>query len=324
MMSPERLELLKFLAARNVCDGILYEPRIYSQVFDFSTAGTLSPQFSSEDIFKNGEQYPVRITHILAIIKDNTGGAGTSDERAIQSYSLRIRSNDTYYMNGNTPVPIPLWANVVTSGPEVTSRSTSSWRFAHPFFMGDRDTMSVQVQLDVPIGFTEVSQDVWVQFNGFGALSRRPKELAGFCQFTVTSPTLLTIPDGFFRNDGTEPLEIHSMDVYVPPARLVQSGGSTLGNIRRARISVRQVGNGTNQTWTSSDALNVDTVPTGLFGLTTGRAMAHVLPIQVDQRGRGWIWEPNQGLQLEVTGPLSGITELSQLYIALAGEIIVK
>jgi hypothetical protein len=29
-----------------------------------------------------------------------------------------------------------------------------------------------------------------VQFNGFGALSRRPKELAGFCQFTVTSPTL--------------------------------------------------------------------------------------------------------------------------------------
>lgn len=322
MISPERLELLKFLAARNVCDGILYEPRIYAQKFDFSTSGTLSPQDSDDNLFVNGEQYPVRITHILAQIRDG-GGAGT-EERLIQSYALRVRSNDTYYMNGFDPTPLPLFHNVVTaSANEVVSRSTSTWRFPHPYFMGDRDTMDVKVELEYPVDAqTEQSIEVWVQFHGFGALSRRPKELHGFVTFTAASPGLLTVPDSFFRNDGTEPLEIHSVDIFVkPPAG--SAGSNAIGNIRRARLSFRQVGNGTNQRWTNSDALNVDTVPAGLFGLTTGRAITHVLPVQTDSRGRGWIWEPNQGLTLEVTGP-NAAPFLSQVYIALAGEIIVK
>jgi hypothetical protein len=323
MISEEKLELLKFLAARNVCDGILYEPRIYCQKFDFSTAGVVSPLYSNEDIFRNGEQYPVRITHILAMICDGNAQAGAIDERLLQVYRLRIRSNDTYYMSGDTPLPLPIWHDKVTATSGPVSRSTTSWRFAHPFYMGGRDTLSVQVELEYPVdALTETSVEVWVQFHGFGALSRRPKELHGYVTFTPTSPPILTIPDTFFRNTGDEPLEMHSVDIYVAPPS-GSAGSNAVGNIRRARLSIRQVGNGTNQRWTVSDALNTDTVPAGLMGLTTGRAMTHVLPIQTDQRGRGWIWEPNQGLSLEVTGPASGPT-LSQLYIALAGEIIVK
>lgn len=325
MISPERLELLKFLAARNVCDGILYEPRIYAQMFDFSVANTVSPAYSDPDIFRNGEQYPVRITHILAIIRDGGGQGGSVDERLLQAYGLRLRFLDTYYMNGLEPVVTPVFHNVVTaSANDAVSKSTSTWRFAHPYYMGLRDTMQVEVELDYPLsgGGVEESLKVWVQFHAFGALSRRPKELAGFVTFTPTSPQVLTIPAGFFENDGTEPLEVHSVDVFVAPPT-GSAGALAIGNIRRPRISVRQVGNGTNQRWTNSDSANVDTVPAGLFGLTTGRAMTHVLPVQSTQRGRGWLWEPNQGVTIEVSGP-SAAPDLSQLYVALAGEIIVK
>lgn len=323
MINPERLELLKFLAAQNVCDGILYEPRIYAQNFDFSVSGTQSPIYSDEDTFKNGEQYPVRITHILAAIRDDGGAAGTIDERAIQSYGLRLVSNSTYYQNGDVS-PLPLFQNVVTaSANDVVSKATSSWRFEHPVYMGDRDTFQVQVQLEYPVvPQSEVSVTVWVQFHGFGALSRQPKELAGYVTFTTSSPTALTIPSGFFRNDGTEPLEIHSMNVFVAPPT-GSAGATAIGNIRRAKVSVRQMGNGTNQLWTNSDAASLDTVAASLLGVTTGRAMVHRLPVQDLHRGRGFLWEPNQGVTLEVTGPSSG-TSLSQLYIALVGEIIVK
>lgn len=316
------LELLKFLAARNVCDGILYEPRVYAQKFNFSQANTLNPQFSDEDIFRNGEQYPVRITHMLAAIRDGNGLAGSTNERLTQAYGLRVRVLDTFYMNDDA-VPLPAFNDVVTAASDIVSKSTSSWRFAHPFFMGGRDSLSVQVALEYPVDqLTEGSIRVWVTFHGFGALSRRPKELHGNVVFDSASAPVLTIADGFYRNDGTEPLEVHSMVINVEPPT-GSAGSDPLGNIRRARVSVRQIGNGTNQRWTNSEAFNLDTVAASLFGVTSGRAVTHVLPIQTDLRGRGWIWEPNQGLTLEVSGPQSG-PALSELYIALLGEIIVK
>lgn len=315
------LELLKFLAARNVCDGKLYEPRIYSQVFDFSQADTLSPQYSDEDVFRNGEQYPVRISHIVAAIRDDDSGASTTDERLVQRYQLRARMLDTFYMNDD-PLPIPLLHNQVCAASDIVTRSTSSWRFNHPFYMGNRDTLSVGVSLEYPVvEVTEVSVKVWVSFHGFGALSRRPKELHGYVTFVSTSPSILTIPDTFFRNDGTEPLEIHSMSINVEPPTGSAGLGNPVGNIRRALVRVQQVGNGTNQRWTRSLFSNTNLVPASLWGLTTGRAVVHALPFAADNR-RGWIWEPNQGLQLEITGPST--TDLSSLYVGLIGEIIVR
>lgn len=317
------LELLKFLAARNVCDGKLYEPRLYSQVFDFSQADTLSPQYSDEDVFRNGEQYPVRITHIVAAIRDdNQVSGGSIDERLVQKYRLRARMLDTFYMN-DEPIPVPLLHNQVCAASDIVTRATSSWRFAHPFYMGNRDTLSVGVSLEYPVAAqTEVSLKVWVSFHGFGALSRRPKELHGFVTFEPTSPSIITIPDGFFRNDGIEPLEIHSMSINVEPPTGSAGLANPSGNIRRALVRVQQIGNGTNQRWTRSLFSNTNLVPASLWGLTTGRAVVHALPMAADNQ-RGWIWEPNQGLQLEITGPSSG-SDLSQLYVGMIGEIIVR
>lgn len=317
------LDLLQFLAARNVCDGKLYEPRIYAQLFDFSDAfnqNLKNPLYSDEDIFRNAEQYPVRITHVLAAIRDQGDEAvGTNDERAVQRYGLRFRMLDTFYMN-DVPMPLPLFHNQVVAASDIVTRSTMSWRFAHPFYMGGRDTLSVRVALESPVSANnEISIDVWVSFHGFGALSRRPKELHGYVTFYPSSGELV-IPDGFYRNDGTEPLEIHSMHATVlPPSG--SAGIGTVGNIRRAKVSVRLVGNGTNQTWsTAENSSNLVALP--LWGATTGRSVCHALPYAADNQ-RGWIREPNQGLQIEVSGPLSG-ADLSQLYVALLGEIIVR
>lgn len=317
------LELLKFLAARNVCDGKLYEPRIYSQVFDFSQSGTLSPLYSDEDVFRNGEQYPVRISHIVAMIRDDGGASGGSvDERLIQRYRFRARMLDTFYMN-DEPIPMPLLHNQVCAASDIVTRGTSSWRFNHPFFMGGRDTLSVGVSLEYAVNAqTEGTIKIWVSFHGFGALSRRPKELHGYVTFVPTSPNVLTIPDGFFRNDGTEPLEIHSMSINVEPPTGSAGLTNPSGNIRRALVRVQQVGNGTNQRWTRSTFTTTNVVPAGLWGLTTGRAMVHALPFAADNQ-RGWIWEPNQGLQLEITGP-DQAPDLSQLYVAMVGELIVR
>lgn len=311
------LDLLKFLAAKNVCDGKLYEPRIYSQTFNFDQSGLVNPLYSDEDLFRNAEQYPVRITHVLAQIRDASGATSIA-ERDLQGYSLRFRMNDTFYMNDD-PTPVPLFHNVPCAASDIITRATSTWKFNHPVYMGNRDTFQVRVALEYAVDVsTEATLQVWVAFHGFGALSRRPKELAGYTTFNPQSGELV-IPDGFFRNDGTEPLEIHAVHCTVlPPTG--SAGIGAVGNIRRPRLSIRLVGNGTNQNWSTSDNPN-NTVCAGLWSATTSRAMVHALPFAADN-ARGWIWEPNQGLQIEVTGPLSGPTQ-SQINIALLGEIVV-
>lgn len=338
-LSPDTNEFVTFLAARNVLDGIAYEPRVKAQLFDFSASGASATVQASDDAtFINAEQYPIRITHVLAAIRDQgpnpTVEAASSDPRLVQRFGLRIRAHDTFYMNDEF-VRLPLWGTEVIAGASPISRAVASWKFGYGkdrigVFMGSKDNFEVMVALEYPVDpITEVGLGVWVTFHGVGAISRRPKQLTGFRTFTaadgVSSRSMGA--NQMFLNDGTEPLEICEMTVHAQASNGT-AGTDPSGNIRRLRVSVRQVGNGTNQRWTTTPHLTTsppmfnmnDCIPAPLWGLTTGQAIVHELPKNSDGYP-GWLWMPNSGLTLEVQ-PAAAVQ--AACYIGLAGHIVVK
>jgi hypothetical protein len=323
VMNPSTNELVTFLASRNVFDGILHEPRLYTQLFDFSDPTTPRPLASDDAVFRNGEQYPVRITHLVAAIRD-AGPAlqppASSDPRLVQRVGVRLMAHDTYYMSPDF-VLLPLFHNKVVAASDVVTRALSSWSFDKPVFMGGRDGFEVKVALEYPVdAVTEVSLRAWVTFHGVGAISRRPKQLSGWYDFTAADGTAIrSIPIEFYRNDGTEPLEVTEITVHLEaPSGL--AGSKPDGNIRRLKLSVRQSGNGTNQRWTSTPPLDASMVPASLWGITTGRCVVHELPAN-DDGYPGWLWYPNEGLTVEVQ-PAPGVNV--PVYVGLAGHIVVK
>ncbi len=325
-MNEKTQQFLNFLASRNVHDGVCYEPRLKTQLFDFKVDAQVSPLASDDATFLNNEQDPVRITHLVAAIRDDGTGEGT-DPRLVQRFGLRIRAHDTYYMNDQF-VQLPLWANRVVAATDVATRSLASWVYgfgAHRggFFMGDRDNLEVKVALEYAVDAeTEEALTVWVTFHGVGAISRRPKQLTGFRTFTAADGTASrAIAPEAYRNDGTEPLEITEMTIHVQAAD-AGAGADPTGNIRRVKVLARQNGNGTNQRWTSTPAAEPgNLVPAALWGLTTGRAIVHELP-KNDDGYPGWLWYPDEGLTLEVM-PNAGLTPCA-VYIGLVGHIVVK
>ncbi len=337
-MNPSTNELVTFLAAKNVFDGILFEPRLKVQLFDFSAVDQVRPLASDDAVMINAEQYPVRITHIVAAIRDQgpdiINGA-SSDERLVQRIGLRIRAHDTYYMNDQY-VNLPLWATERVAASDVVTRSLSSMKLSYGkqkrdasggiagragTFMGDRDAFEVKLALEYPVDEeTEESITVQVAFHGVGAISRRPKHLTGEFTFLPKDGTATrTIPIESYRNDGTEPLEITNVTVQVSAPDGTASS-NPVGNIRRVRMSIRQDGNGTNQRWTTTTAESVSLVPASLWGVNVGRAIIHELP-KNDDDYPGWLWDPNQGLTLEV---LPNPSVRCAVYVGLYGHIVVK
>jgi hypothetical protein len=338
-LRPNTDEYVTFLAARNVLDGILYEPRLKAQLFDFSAVGASATVKASDDAtFLNAEQYPVRITHVVAAIRDQGPNpevnTASSDPRLVQRFGLRIRAHDTFYMNDEF-VRLPLWGTEVIAGANPISRSVASWKFGYGkdrigVFMGGKDNFEVMVALEYPVNpNTEEGLGVWVTFHGVGAISRRPKQITGYRTFTsadgVSSRSMGA--GQMYLNDGTEPLEITHVTTHAQAANGT-AGADPAGNIRRIRVSIRQVGNGTNQRWTTTPQLTTsppafnmaDCIPATLWGLTAGQAIVHELPKNSDGYP-GWLWQPNSGLTLEVQ-PAAGVQ--AACYIGLAGHIVVK
>jgi hypothetical protein len=320
-MDPKTLEMLQFLAAKNVCDGVLYEPRAFFDTINFGASGAVNPSQGNPNVFRNGEQYPIRITHLVSAIR-YTGTTGTfpvGDERAIQRYGIRIKGHDTYYMNPGY-APLPLWHNVPTAASDVITRGQSTWKFWKPFYMGHRDTIEIKGSLIVGATASNTRR-LAVAFEGVGALSRRPKKLYGFYDFTFADGTLeRAIPTDFFRNDGTEPLEIRQMSVSVGGLSLA---ADPVGEIRVARLSAKLIGNGTNQRWNVGPNLGAVAdfhMPGPLWGPTTGRAVIHELPAGSDGHP-GWIWYPGEGVSFEVQ-QLASRTD--QIDFGLLGHAIIK
>jgi len=308
----DKNEYMQRLAKRNLVekDAKHFEPRLFfdSFVFDGQTARV----FSQPDVYRNGEKFPFRVTHLSASMlftSDELQNPVGGDERMIQRYSMRIRAHGVYYQNSDV-TPIPLWANKPVAAADVTTLSQSCWRFDKPFILGNRDTFQVEVSLIVAPD-TDLTERVAVTFAGLGLYSRMPKILTS--EIDLADTLVATMDTNDFRNDGTEPLEVTHMVVHHTPSVEVTN---PVGNIRNVKLRVRANGNGTNQWWNwTAVSAATQLVPAQLFGLTTGRSVVHELP------GDGWLWYPNEGVTVEVES--QDTSRRDTVLIAMAGYIMV-
>lgn len=314
------------LAMQNPSKGIIEEPRLYFDTITLPTARFGEIIAGHQEVFRNGERFPVRITHMAFAMARLDGDAqpATQAETLIQRFGARLRFHDQFYMNnlatGQVPgvdgqiTPIPVWGNKVVATAPATSFSTSTWGH-QPWVYSSRDTLTVELRLDAdPAEGAEVT--VNVTFSGIGMQSARPYIFTG--NLTLDSAGKTTIPPRFFANDGAEPVLITDTSINIGgPLNSIDATGDT----RQVLVNVRQVGNGTGANWVQGP-LNDPTVPVGvapavLWGARSGRAVIHEFP------GQGLIWEKGEGLELDMQMLVDTGVD-SRVHAAMLGYIMVQ
>jgi hypothetical protein len=317
-MNPQELENILRLANKNISEGVFYEPRMYFDIVNFT--GQNQREFGNPSIFRNGEKYPVRITHLCFAMREqdnvNQQDPVAGDERMVARYGLRIRQHDSYYMNVDF-APLAIWQNCHTAPVQSISQGQSTWKFDKPFILSSRDTMAVEGILEPLTQLTPGPRRVTVAFTGYGLLSKRPYFRSGFRNLDVGQPSQ-GFPADNYRNDGAEPIAITEMTVFCANPDQYQNPA---GDIRAVRLRVRQVGNGTNQWWVNGPVPPVTAnpwAPGTVWGPTTGRAVVHKLPREMS-------WEPNEGFSIELANlaydPL--VPRQDQVVISALGYIVV-
>ena len=102
-------EYLHRLAQRELVEGRLYEPRLYFDPFTFD--GSTEVVYAHPSIFRNGEKYPLRITHLLMAAAYEAAGQqipGAGGERKVQRDGLRPAPPGHHQPNsGQHPPPPP-------------------------------------------------------------------------------------------------------------------------------------------------------------------------------------------------------------------------
>lgn len=288
MRRDEYMAHLIKLAEDNVCHGVLEEPRGFFDTITITGDGNIVR--GNPDVFRNGEQFPVRLTHMTVAARSLESDLVTAAaETAVQNVGLRLIFHDQYYM---APVfaPVPIFQNVINGGSIAVSQAQASWRFARPFILSARDTMNVAVALEEDPGADE--RRVAVAFTGVGMLSRRPYFIES--DATIGDLNQVILPTDNFRTDGSEPVIITDMTVNCSG---LLTALEPLGDIRQVRVQIRQVGNGTNADWFTGPigiTPPLPQCPAVLLGILTGRCVAHELP------GDGILWEPGEGLDVEM------------------------
>lgn len=294
------------LAQKNICNGIIEEPRVFYDTFQLLADGLVSE--GQRGVFINGEQFPIRITHLSSAIRPNFQQQSGLDERQIQRMGLRLTFHDQYYQ-ARQFVPVPLWSNKVVAGPAPTTTAFVSKVFDRPTILSARDSLRVTVALEAtPTPGT--SRPVNVTVTGVGLESGRPYFFASGVSLVDTVPRVLNTAD--FRNDGTEPIALTDM-VYSCGSEDTDAVGA--GDIRFLRVQVRQIGNGTQADWFIGPTSPVlAECPASLLGITEGRAIVHRFP------GDGLIWEPGEGIIVQGAA-LSPTSEGLNLAVAMHGYI---
>lgn len=312
---PKYLDYIINLGKSVLARGQINELRVFfDEITPSPTAGVIVA--GTPETFYNGEQFPIRLTHMLACMRYLTTAAqpAVANQLDVSRMALRLQFHNQFYMN---PIPLPLtaWGNKVVAAPEAFSSGNAHWDFietAQPYVLAVRDTMVVRLQLrDAAAPSTPVP--VTVTFHGVGMLSRRPFIFTGSVQLSTIDPVDMSTVD--FRNDGSEPVVITDLTMTVG-AEL--GANSPAGDINRVRLSIRQVGNGTQAAWFAGPVAAVPPAPfmqATLLGLSTGRAVVHQFP------GLGLHWEPGEGITAEITSLVANNPNV--LCLAFAGYIMV-
>lgn len=324
-LTTEELERVILTANKNLADGVIEEPRIFFDEIALPSDG--ESVFGSADAFKNGEEYPIRIRYMTCAMR-YVGQAASPiavdlDERLIQHVGLRFTFHGQDYMRREF-IRAPAWHDVpVAAGPALT-QAQSTFRFDRPFILSSRDSMRVRVQLDVA-PTTDNTRTFTVGFTGYGLDSRRPYFKAA--ELDIADVQLHELNTSLFRNDGDEPIVMTEMTVFVGAESLSQN---PQGNVRIGRLQINQLGNGTQAEWVQGPSTDTTGLlagpqlcPAVLFGTQAGRAIVHRWPPNVGEPDGGLLWEPGEGIQLEVDFPAAQ-PDFQVMAIALIGTIIVS
>ena len=305
------LDYVVRLGTSGIRQGVINEPRIYWDEVPQNSSATFITE-GTPGVFINGEQFPVRLTHMSAGVRFLDQGDDVDDTAGIQRIGLRMVYHDQFYMSPQF-LPLPVWANKLIAMPTPQGFGNSHWDFVangQPFVLSARDTLTVTVQLQEEVA-GPATIPVNVIFTGIGALSKRPYLLNGAANLANLTQTDLSTVD--VRNDGSEPIVITDMVANIGGP----SNNSPAGQIGRLRLNIKQIGNGTNARWFSGPAtpVSIPNMPAVLAGITSGRGVVHQFP------GDGLIWEPGEGITIQTQATIDGVE--SVLVLGLAGYIMV-
>lgn len=318
---------LQKLSRENVTKGVLYEPRAF---FDYQQL-LAPPQQTpgAPEVFRNGTEWPVIITHLTANVAAFNGNDVPIDSRTLQNIGMYLKFHDHYYMSPPQQVqdstgaysqilsPLPTWQNTHSAPGEVTAGSAVNWRFPRPYILSTRDTLRVDVMTRT-LSVSDPEYTVSVAFTGIGIVSRQPYFLSA--SRALSAAAVQTLDTERFTNDGAEPILITDMSVSVGSVSLVEA------DTRRVYIGVRQLGNGTNAAWFQSrlDSISLQPIPqdmicvSNLGALSGGRSVVHEFPVPV-------IWEPGEGVDAVYAALEAGAQVNNRLFqVALLGYVAVQ
>lgn len=316
-------DLIQF-ASRNKGEGVLIEPRFYYDVINFETQGdgttapyALTAQQSDPDSFKNGEQFPVRLTHLIVSPQhfplNVEGGPGVIYERpsTVQQLTLRVERYGEYYMNEQF-IRASAWHNVQSAQPYNLASGTVTHKLFQPLVLSARDSLRIdfecvypgptnmfvpppnaqQITINSFNGENFEPPSIVVQLSGVGMRSGRPYMLSGPARPTTDAgQTLFTVDPSLLQNIGNEPIALTDMTVVGNSAMRAQgfeeNVSGLLPDVRMFRMQVRQQGNGTQAQWFKGPMYPtpINRMPLALFGTHLGASIVHRFPgdgIQLD------------------------------------------
>lgn len=319
-------DLIDFIR-RRMDSGIIYEPRGFFDSIELSqnagggdgpntnyAAVANNPAINliaqrtpgHPEVFINGEQFPVVLTHAAFATHYLDQNDAIDDERQIQHIGVRFKDmHETYYIN-KWAFPAPSWCNKATAASDAGSFGHSHWRFNDGkkvavngggcFVLKERDTISVDVSVTAAPAYPLVAT---IAFTGVGMFTYRPYMLSSTTTFTTAlgAGQTITLSPNDFRNDGIEPILVTDMMCNIDG----EGDNAIIGDIRRLNINVRCIGTGTGGFWFHGpkELVVIDRCPATLVGITTGRAVIHEFP-------EPYIWQPGDGIIVEANGILGG------------------
>ena len=259
------------IAAQNPQSGIVEEPRVLYDVIRVPSATNLT-QRSNIAAFRNGENFPMVLSHMLAFVRPRfeSGGYIGLDEAAIQRIALRLERDGQVYQNLDLQ-PAPLWHNKVATGNPAIQRSAMSWTFDRPFVLPMRASLDVRLSRlpialdDLPVGFS---------VRGTGLVSGQPVVLA---TTGALGSVVLNLSADDLRNPRTEPIALTDATIWT--AQPEKSEGS-LGDLRLVNVAIQGAASGTGRAWCQGPQVdgNQNFAPAYLLGQCTGRCITHRLP----------------------------------------------
>lgn len=350
-------DLIQF-ASKNRGDGVLIEPRFYYDVLNFAGVDSAAPAYSrtvqqsDPDSFKNGEQFPVRLTHLLISPQHEiiTGASPTllyERPSTVQYLTLRVERYGEYYMNEQF-IRASAWHNVANAQPYNLASGSVTHRFFQPLVLSARDSLRVDFEAVYPgvtpfgvpdpnasLGFINsvdgaayVAPSIVVQLAGVGMRSGRAYMLAGPARPTTDAgTTIFTVDPALLQNVGNEPIALTDMTVVGNSSFQTVAGTTGTGllpDVRMFRMQVRQQGNGTQAQWAKGPTYPtpINRLPLGLFGTHLGDAVVHRFP------GDGITLDPGEVVRVSgqnaAYGAQSGADAYPRQYnVGFAGYLMV-